>query len=109
MSEQAGPRFKKTLPARGLAVGDYDNDGALDVIIGVNGGAPVLLKNNAAKGNNWLGIEAGRCHLQSRCDRRANCLESRRKKSATEEQRRQLSLLARSARSLGHRDGRENR
>jgi hypothetical protein len=38
-------------------VGDFDNDGALDVLIGVNGGAPVLLKNNAAKGNNWLGLK----------------------------------------------------
>jgi len=38
-------------------VGDYDNDGALDVIIGVNGGPPVLLKNKAAKGNNWLGLK----------------------------------------------------
>ncbi len=38
-------------------MGDFDNDGALDVLIGVNGDAPVLLKNNAAKGNNWLGIK----------------------------------------------------
>jgi len=37
-------------------VGDYDNDGALDVLIATNGGVPVLLKNNAAKGNNWLGL-----------------------------------------------------
>ena len=35
----------------------YDNDGALDVLVCVNGGAPLLLKNNAAKGNNWLGIK----------------------------------------------------
>jgi hypothetical protein len=38
-------------------VGDYNNDGALDVIIGMNGGPPVLLKNNAARGNNWLGLK----------------------------------------------------
>ena len=38
-------------------MGDYDNDGAVDVIVGVNGGPPVLLKNNAAKGNNWLGLK----------------------------------------------------
>jgi hypothetical protein len=48
--------FQKYLAARGLAVGDFDNDGALDVLVGVNGGAPLLLKNNAAKGNNWLGL-----------------------------------------------------
>jgi enediyne biosynthesis protein E4 len=57
VSDSAGPVFHKEFAARGLAVGDYDNDGALDVIIGVNGGAPVLLKNNAAKGNNWLGLK----------------------------------------------------
>jgi hypothetical protein len=57
VSESAGPAFQKYFAARGLAVGDYDNDGALDVLIGINGTAPVLLKNNAAKGNNWLGLK----------------------------------------------------
>ena len=57
ISEGAGPAFQKYFSARGLAVGDYDNDGALDVLIATNGGAPVLLKNNAAKGNNWLGLK----------------------------------------------------
>jgi hypothetical protein len=36
---------------------DFDNDGALDVLLGNNGAAPLLLKNNAAKGNNWLGLK----------------------------------------------------
>ncbi len=57
VSDQAGPAFHKPLPARGLAVGDLDNDGALDVLVANNGGAPVLLKNNAAQGNNWLGLK----------------------------------------------------
>jgi hypothetical protein len=56
VSAQAGPPFQKPFPARGLAAGDFDNDGAVDLLICNNGGAPVLLKNNAAKGNNWLGI-----------------------------------------------------
>jgi hypothetical protein len=56
VSEPGGPAFQKFFSARGLAVGDYDNDGALDVLIGNNGGAPVLLKNRAARGNNWLGL-----------------------------------------------------
>ncbi len=56
VSDKAGTAFQKTFPARGLSVGDYNNDGALDVLICNNGGAPVLLKNNAARGNNWLGI-----------------------------------------------------
>ena len=56
VSEQAGPVFKKTFAARGLAVGDYDNDGRLDVLVGNNGAAPLLLKNNAADGSHWLGL-----------------------------------------------------
>jgi len=44
-------------PARGLAVGDYNNDGRIDVLIGNNGEAPVLLKNNAGDGNHWLGVK----------------------------------------------------
>jgi enediyne biosynthesis protein E4 len=56
ISDQAGPAFGKMFPARGLAVGDFDNDGRVDVLIGNNGGAPVLLKNNAGSGNHWIGI-----------------------------------------------------
>jgi len=57
VSDQGGPAFQKFFAARGLAVGDFDNDGAVDVLIGNNGGAPLLLKNNAAKGSNWLGLK----------------------------------------------------
>jgi enediyne biosynthesis protein E4 len=57
VTEQAGPAFQRAYAARGLCVGDYNNDGAVDVLICNNGGAPVLLKNNAAKGNNWLGVK----------------------------------------------------
>jgi hypothetical protein len=57
VSAQAGPAFQRSLAARGLAVGDFDNDGAVDVLVAVNGGAPLLLKNNAAAGNHWLGVK----------------------------------------------------
>jgi enediyne biosynthesis protein E4 len=56
VSAQAGPVFTKQFPARGLAIGDYDNDGRVDVLIGNNGEAPVLLKNNAGEGNHWVGL-----------------------------------------------------
>ena len=50
--------FREMLAARGLAVGDYDNDGCLDVLVGDNGGAPVLLNNRCGRaGNHWLGVK----------------------------------------------------
>jgi enediyne biosynthesis protein E4 len=56
VSASAGPIFSQSLPARGLTVGDYNNDGRIDVFIGNNGEAPLLLKNNAGDGNHWLGV-----------------------------------------------------
>jgi len=56
VSAQSGPLFSTLMSSRGLAVGDFDNDGAVDVLISVNNGAPVLLRNNAGKHNHWLGI-----------------------------------------------------
>ena len=77
VSDQAGPVFQKMFPARGLAVGDYNNDGRVDVLIGNNGGAPVLLKNNAGEGNHWLGVQAAGHDLQPRRDRRDDHLVGR--------------------------------
>jgi hypothetical protein len=57
VSAHAGPAFSRMFPARGLAVGDFDNDGRLDVLVGNNGGAPLLLKNHAGEGNRWLGVK----------------------------------------------------
>ncbi len=57
VSAESGPVFSKTFAARGLAIGDFDNDGAVDVLVSVNDGAPVLLRNNAAVGNHWVGVK----------------------------------------------------
>jgi enediyne biosynthesis protein E4 len=57
MSQQSGPIFAQPLSGRGLAIGDFNNDGAMDVLIGVNDGAPVLLRNTAGGQNHWLGIK----------------------------------------------------
>jgi hypothetical protein len=61
VSAQSGPVFGKDLAARGLAVGDFDNDGSVDVLVAVNDGAPLLLRNHAGRRNHWLGVRlAGR-------------------------------------------------
>jgi hypothetical protein len=57
VSLQSGQAFSKKLAARGLALGDFDNDGAVDVLVAQNDGAPVLLRNNAGRRNHWLGVK----------------------------------------------------
>jgi hypothetical protein len=57
VSAQSGPVFSKTFAARGLALGDFNNDGAVDVIISNNDAPPILLRNNAGSQNHWLGVK----------------------------------------------------
>jgi len=56
ISADSGPLFSRQFSARGLALGDFNNDGAVDVLISVNDGTPLLLKNTAAGGKHWLGL-----------------------------------------------------
>ena len=57
VGDSAGPLFSRPLAARGLALGDFDNDGAVDVLVSVNDGAPVLLRNEVGARNHWLGLK----------------------------------------------------
>ncbi len=56
VSSQAGPAFSQGYLARGLAIGDWDNDGAPDAIFTCIGDRPVLLRNNVGRKNSWVGI-----------------------------------------------------
>ncbi len=56
ISRESGPVFSRAMSGRGLALGDFNNDGAVDVLISNNDAAPLLLKNNAGKGSHWLGL-----------------------------------------------------
>ncbi len=57
VSAESGPVFARPMSARGLAIGDFNNDGAVDVLISCNDEAPVLLKNNVGAKNHWLGLK----------------------------------------------------
>ena len=56
VSTKGGPLFTERFAARGLAIGDYDNDGAVDALVAVNNGQPMLLRNEGTRGNHWLGL-----------------------------------------------------
>jgi enediyne biosynthesis protein E4 len=56
VSQQSGPVFAKALAGRGMALGDFDNDGSVDVLVAQNNAPPVLLRNNAGRENHWLGV-----------------------------------------------------
>jgi hypothetical protein len=56
ISQKSGPFFSRQLAGRGLALGDFDNDGSVDVLITQNNDAPILLRNNAGRQNHWLGV-----------------------------------------------------
>ncbi len=57
VSQQSGAIFSKSFPARGMAIGDFDNDGDADVLVSNNGEAPLLLRNEGGNRNNWLGLQ----------------------------------------------------
>src|SRR5439155_23454561 len=51
MKDQAGTGFSPEMVSRGLAAGDIDNDGDLDLLITNNNGRPNLLLNEGGRGN----------------------------------------------------------
>jgi len=57
MRATAGEPFRKGFSGRGLAVGDYDNDGAVDLIFTCLNSRPVLLHNNVGAENSWIGFQ----------------------------------------------------
>jgi len=54
VAAQFGPVLTDERVSRGLAVGDLDNDGRLDVVINDLDGSPQVLRNELAVRGNWL-------------------------------------------------------
>lgn len=56
VSDQLGPDLRLPRVSRGAAVGDFDNDGDLDILVNNNGQSPQLFRNEGGNANHWLEI-----------------------------------------------------
>ena len=57
VSKSAGPGLTEPLSGRGLAVGDLWNDGRLEAVVNNLSDRSMLLVNEAANRNHWLGVK----------------------------------------------------
>jgi len=57
VSARAGPGVGLLRSARGVAFGDFDNDGDVDIVINNVDDTPTLLRNDVTRTNRWLKIK----------------------------------------------------
>ena len=66
----AGPAMKRVHSSRGVAFGDFDNDGDMDMLI-MNMNEPPSLLRNDVSGGHWLKVLLEGVEIESQRDRRA--------------------------------------
>jgi hypothetical protein len=54
VSSVSGDVFHQPWVARGMAIGDIDNDGRIDAVVTTNGGPPHILHNETTTTNHWI-------------------------------------------------------
>jgi hypothetical protein len=54
--DEAGPAIAEAHSSRGVAFGDFDNDGDIDILIVNQNEPPSLLRNDVSGGNHWLKV-----------------------------------------------------
>lgn len=72
ISTAVGKALNKPIVGRGLATGDWDNDGRMDALLIENEGAVMLLHNQGGRTGHWLGLS-----LQGRGKSNRNAIGAR--------------------------------
>ena len=54
--DKGGAYFRTPVRARASVTLDYDNDGRMDLLVGLMGDRPVLLRNRDGSGNHWIAL-----------------------------------------------------
>jgi hypothetical protein len=57
VSAEAGPGVLEEVPGRGCAIGDFNNDGVLDVLVNCTNDVPQLLRGESTLKNNWIKVK----------------------------------------------------
>jgi hypothetical protein len=57
VSEQMGPGILEKVTGRGMAVGDFDNDGDLDLLVNCVNEVPQLLRCDSSLENHWIKVK----------------------------------------------------
>lgn len=57
VSNDVGPGVLEQVPGRGCAIGDFNNDGVLDVLVNCTNDVPQLLRCESTLANNWIRVK----------------------------------------------------